>query len=449
MSKRFNEDSRVKIPTLLHLTRLGYNYLSIHGKEKPTWDEENNIFTDIFKARVQQNNPDLSELEVEESKYNIQASYAFINWMKKGDIVLISRGNKVVDAIGVVMDEYKYDADAEFHYVHSRKVKWIANDLDASPKLFIDKNISQQSIYRFDTDDVKIEAFKKMFTSTPSSSEKKNYVLIIDEINRANVSSVFGELITLLEPDKRLGQKEALKIVLPYSKEEFSVPDNLYVVGTMNTADRSVEALDTALRRRFSFIEKMPQEHLLSPSAMYCRLLWEFKDVKWEDKKFKTFEDRLLSFLGASEELFKERYDIWEKMEKEKDSSIINYFDKFTFSGFNLKNILEKINGRIELLLDRDHTIGHSYFINVYDINDLKLTFKDKIIPLLQEYFYGDYGKIGLVLGDGFVNNIEPDENIFAEFEYPGSEGLVQSSFSLIPFEDINFEHALNKLFNN
>ena len=172
------------------------------------------------------------------------------------------------------------------------------------------------------------------------STKIENHVLIIDEINRGNVSAIFGELITLLEEDKRHGNKEQTEVILPYYNDKFSVPNNVYVVGTMNTADRSVEALDTALRRRFSFTEMQADPQLLSQSG--------YTDV-------------------------------------------------------DLEKLLTVINERIEFLIDKDHQIGHSYFMEIENLNDLKITFKDKIIPLLEEYFYGDFGKVGLVLGGNFV----------------------------------------------
>ncbi len=182
-------------------------------------------------------------------------------------------------------------------------------------------------------------------------NSKQNFVLIIDEINRGNVSQIFGELITLIEKDKRLGNKEALEVTLPYSKKKFIVPSNLYIVGTMNTADRSVEALDTALRRRFSFEEITPQPSVIK----------DYGKLKEEEGVLKV-----------------DGYSI------------------------DLANMLKVINDRIEILLDRDHLIGHSYFMNVNNPESLKEAFSKQIIPLLQEYFFGDYGKISLVLGEGF-----------------------------------------------
>ena len=213
------------------------------------------------------------------------------------------------------------------------------------------------------------------------------YALFIDEINRGNVSQIFGELITLIEEDKRLGNKEALEVTLPYSKEKFGVPSNLYIIGTMNTADRSVEALDTALRRRFVF-EEMPPKYDLE---------------------------------GLQQELF----------------------------GFKAGEILKTINQRIEKLLDRDHQIGHAYFINKNESTIIDSFYKN-IIPLLQEYFFGDYGKIGLVLGSGFVRKLE-QEAVFAQFEHIDySQFEEKESYEIIDHRThlTGFGEAIQRLMN-
>ena len=219
------------------------------------------------------------------------------------------------------------------------------------------KNIADRKYTWEDKREVVAALDRKVF----KGKSGKPIVLIIDEINRGNVSAIFGELITLIEKDKRLGADEALLAQLPYSKEYFGVPPNLYIIGTMNTADRSVEALDSALRRRFSFIEMPPKP-------------------------------KFIKQYGAND-------------------GIIDTVD--------LVEVLKTINKRIEKLLDKDHAIGHSYFLKTKSLNGLKAIFANKVIPLLQEYFFGDYGKIGLVLGSGFVESVQGDndEKFFAPFE--------------------------------
>ena len=200
---------------------------------------------------------------VKDSRFHMQASFSFLT-MKENDVVVISKGNHIIDAIGIVKGPYYWN-DQNLDYYHFRKVEWIATNMNTSPNRFFKKNISQMSIYQFYDGDVKKEAFKEITETKEDNSNAKPYVLIIDEINRGNVSQIFGELITLIEDDKRIGAAEAIEVTLPYSKEKFGVLSNLYIIGTMNTADRSVEALDTALRRRFSFKEMNPKPELLSP----------------------------------------------------------------------------------------------------------------------------------------------------------------------------------------
>ncbi|WP_273006784.1 AAA family ATPase [Chryseobacterium sp.] len=283
------------------------------------------------------------------------------------------------------------------------------------------------------------------------------YVLIIDEINRGNVSQIFGELITLIEEDKRLGNDESLEITLPYSKEKFGVPPNLYIIGTMNTADRSVEALDTALRRRFSFEEMPPKpDLLLSPSEMIEKLLWDYKDQPWEHKEYEPKEKELLDFLNAPPKLWNERKDIWKKMNVDKDNGNIKngtYFTEF-FTDIDFKNLLITINKRIEKLIDKDHAIGHAYFMGKNNETIVDSFYKN-IIPLLQEYFFGDYGKIGLVLGRGFVKK-KIESSVFAAFHDYENEYSDRESYEIIDYRKPNtisdngmtFIEAINLLMN-
>jgi hypothetical protein len=280
------------------------------------------------------------------------------------------------------------------------------------------------------------------------------YILIIDEINRGNVSQIFGELITLIEEDKRLGNDESIKVMLPYSKESFGVPPNLYIIGTMNTADRSVEALDSALRRRFNFIEMLPRPELVSPQKMIWDLWWKFPKVEWDNPVYKSCEDQIYSFLGIEND-FDTDQAMWNKMEAEgKKEYQFEYFKSVKINGVNLELILNTINKRITKLIDKDHQIGHSYFINVHSISKLKNVFKSKIVPLLQEYFFGDTGKIGLVLGKGFIqSDKEFETNIFADFdEYDSSEFneiQVYTIKDIGKMADDDFKSAIRYLLNN
>lgn len=222
--------------------------------------------------------------------------------------------------------------------------------------------------------------FKQLCKAALERKNEGGFVMIIDEINRGNVSAIFGELISLLEEDKRLGGQEEIHLVLPYSKERFGVPSNVYLIGTMNTADRSVEALDSALRRRFRFVERLP-------------------DIKLIDR----------------------------------------YIEVGKGYRVHLGEILKIINRRIEVLLDRDHLIGHSYFMSVEKEADLREAFAYKILPLLQEYFYGDYGKIALVVGTGFCKPKRGySDGLFADVE--GYDGRLLGGEKLFEIKEVGEE---------
>lgn len=214
----------------------------------------------------------------------------------------------------------------------SLSLRHIKNYLKFQSKNIVDNRAYEWAIANSLSSEIQFEDIDKQI---------KPYVLIVDEINRGNISRIFGELITLIEDSKRQGADEELSVTLPYSKEEFSVPSNVYIIGTMNSSDRSLTGLDIALRRRFTFIEMPPKPELLN-------------DIEVE--------------------------------------------------GLNIGELLKVINQRIEVLLDRDHCIGHANFMSLKKhptLEHLTSIFKQKIIPQLQEYFFDDWAKISLV----FFNN--------------------------------------------
>jgi 5-methylcytosine-specific restriction endonuclease McrBC GTP-binding regulatory subunit McrB len=267
------------------------------------------------------------------------------------------------------------------------------------------------------------ESFFKGSSSTGKLvSQNKNYVLIIDEINRGNVSQIFGELITLIEEDKRAGKEEALTVTLPYSKKTFSVPPNLFIIGTMNTADRSVEALDTALRRRFTFQEIIPKPRLLNNYNLLKQLWAKYKHTYDGDEEWEIAESQFASLVGM-QFIDKKKYidlkpdadDVDEALAQRQpeDFKVAVEFK----NGVNLEYLLIKLNERLTMLLDGDHTIGHAWLMNIFTLKELRKVFADKILPLLKEFFYNDYAKIGLVLGDAFFQQQKTSKDMFAKFK--------------------------------
>lgn len=305
------------------------------------WSDEKFADKTEILAAVQETYPD-EELNLNSNW--IQSIDKFRNDLKLGDVVLISKGLHLLRAIGIVTGEYRYVPRQDGEYCQRRSVDWHWINEQGVPiqPYFAGslKQFSMKTIYPYGVGDLHIGALERLANSTFEADEPARiyapHVLVVDEINRANISKVFGELITLIEPDKRLGQPNALTVTLPYSKTEFGVPSNLHIVGTMNTADRSIALLDTALRRRFTFRELMPDPAILP--------------------------DEL--------------------------------------DGIPLRKMLELLNERIEYLFDREHQIGHAYFIGCKTRQDVDDRMRHRVIPLLAEYFYEDWSKVAAVLGD-------------------------------------------------
>ncbi|QNH08339.1 AAA family ATPase [Pseudomonas sp. B11D7D] len=276
----------------------------------------------------------------------------FAEQMVVGDILLCIHSAEQIGSIGVVTGDYRYEeqvpAGVIGDYQHVRSVRWLYRDISLSIlPLNDERQFTLKTVYamsRFTWADllsyVQQQKVNPVESVTAAEVEREPYVLIIDEINRGNVSRIFGELITLIEESKREGADEALSVKLPYSKKPFSVPKNVYLIGTMNTADRSLAGLDIALRRRFVFREMPPRPELL-------------KDV--------------------------------------------------LVQGLNIGKLLRVMNQRIEVLLDRDHCLGHAYFMPLKGdptLARLESIFSNQILPLLQEYFFEDWQRIQWVLND-------------------------------------------------
>ncbi|MFN3993940.1 MAG: AAA family ATPase, partial [Tabrizicola flagellatus] len=295
---------------------------------------------EAIKVRWQQDHPEATGQHA-----SVSGTWYFRSVMEIGDYVILTVGKNRAVAVGRVVGPYEYRPDLGAAEVedtpHSRRVEWLWQDPKGleRPKFYPESFSAFQPLYgmteRVDWDGLEGAIFPKR-RDYPTSTARP-FVLIIDEINRANISKVFGELITLLESDKRLGRRDEIQLTLPYSKKRFGVPPNLHIIGTMNTADRSIALLDTALRRRFTFKELMPNPAVLSPNV----------------------------------------------------------------GGINLQKLLATINDRIEYLFDREHQIGHAYFTGCKSAEMVEDVMRHKVIPLLSEYFYEDWSKVAAVLGDG------------------------------------------------
>ena len=312
---------------------------------------------------------------------------SFINRMQIGDIVLSCYSASTIDAIGVVT------GDCEWHDEYPRlkrlrKVNWIVKDIKENIlSLNGGTSMTLASVYRMGNVSL-TDVYQMIDKHNPATAAAQpihnNYVFIIDEINRGNISKIFGELITLIEESKRLGKPEGMTARLPYSQKPFGVPDNVYIIGTMNTADRSIATIDTALRRRFLFREMLPNPQVLA-------------DVMVED--------------------------------------------------LSISELLNRMNQRIAVLYDREHTIGHAYFMKLRDnptVETLAEIFRNNIIPLLQEYFYEDYEKIRLVLGDPLKTDTEEQFITACENDYAALFGSVD-----IGLDDSNTYEINDKAFGN
>ena len=313
------------------------------------------------------------------------------------DVIIIVPGSrysiKAIAHITKENGEYKYNPEFEYGH-HRRNVKWLKTNINISSNNIYDSCFVPPTLSGMYTEKLQKhkDALMELLNNT-DNSKIKNCVLIIDEINRGNISKIFGELITLIEEDKRLGEANevtVLMVQLPYSQKSFGVPKNLYIIGTMNTSDRSIASIDIALRRRFKFKEMMPES------------------------------------------------------------------DKVADFDCNFKGVFELLNKRISVLLDRDHQIGHSYFIkDKYEnagVIELKDIWFDSILPLLNEYFYGDWEKLQKLLGcakekdddTAFIKKLD-----IVKFADETTLDDEQNCFDFTDKEGIDFEAAMEHAFKD
>ena len=259
--------------------------------------------------------------------------------MKLRDLVIVPDGRERFRAVGEITGKYEFAPENKYGYCHCRKVQWHWSSSDSIPiSDFYDSALGIPAIHQLKLQKIR-QSHLLRYIAPATGPERKPHVLIIDEINRANVSKVMGELVTLLEEDKRESAENEVAVTLPHSRHRFTLPPNLHILGTMNTADRSIALLDTALRRRFEFEELAPNPGVL-------------RDAK-------------------------------------------------EAAGINLPEVLRAMNERLEWLIDRDHMIGHAWLMGARTKEDVDRAMRHKIIPLIAEYFYDDWEKVRAVLGGG------------------------------------------------
>ena len=296
-------------------------------------------WNEIWERWKQDRNPDATAYDTD-----IQAMWRFRTEMRPGDIVVASDGYRHFRGVGEVTGDYEFRRhQGGFHHRRGVRWHWSVREREGDPV-----SVFKRGVFQW-------RPINQMTPANPAGlipyldgvadlGIPRPHVLVIDEINRANISKVMGELITLLEDDKREGAENEVTVTLPYSGDRFALPANLHILGTMNTADRSIALLDTALRRRFEFEEVAPQPNLLAEAGRR--------------------------------------------------------------TGVDLPQVLSAMNERLEYLVDRDHLIGHAWFMDAETREDVDIAMRRKIIPLIAEYFYDDWSKVRAVLGgtDDFVD---------------------------------------------